>query len=244
MSNVWDEEEVDVKGKANLASWEDEEEEEEEQSKKPKGKALDSWEDEEEESPKTAAKKTAAPTTKKETPKPTSTTKEGKKSSSTPTKKDSKTSTPANKKTSSEPIDKKLQQQLSEESDLKNTQDLFSGVDGLVNLKNPKDEKDFDGLGENIASKISLYKSNKHYYKIIKSFIRKASADLKQEELNELSSLLAAMANEKLKSDKERNKKKKTTNTKVSINVNTKDPFAPEFEEEGNSQFNEEEDFM
>lgn len=159
-----------MKGKANLASWEDEEEEEE-QSKKPKGKALDSWEDEEEESPKTTAKKTAAPTTKKETPKPTSTTKEGKKSSSTPTKKDSKTSTPANKKTSSEPIDKKLQQQLSEESDLKNTQDLFSGVDGLVNLKNPKDEKDFDGLGENIASKISLYKVNTFFlFLLISSF--------------------------------------------------------------------------
>ena len=126
-----------------------------------KGKSnLASWEDEEEDSPKTASKKPTAPT------KATSTKKESTKASSTPTKKESKenkTSTPANKKASSEPIDKKLQQQLSEESDLKNTQDLFSGVDGLVNLKNPKDEKDFDGLGENIASKISIYKVNTIY---------------------------------------------------------------------------------
>jgi len=114
-------------------------------------------------------------------------------------------------------------QQKQEEEKLENAQALFSGLelnkDLVIDLKNPKDEKDFEVLGDLLASKVAIFEKSIHYRNFLKIFIKKASAGLKIEDLKELSTAITVLANEKLQAEKTKKKKKGTSTSKKSINV-------------------------
>jgi len=102
-------------------------------------------------------------------------------------------------------------QQKQEEEKLENAQALFSGLelnkDLVIDLKNPKDEKDFEVLGDLLASKVAIFEKSIHYRTFLKTFIKKASAGLKIEDLKELSTAITVLANEKLQAEKTKKKK-------------------------------------
>lgn len=169
-----------------------------------KEETKESWEnlDVKENAPSTSTKKKLKEIVKaKEAPKPAST------SSDTPL--DAET-------------EKLRQQQIIEEAELQNTQAMFTGLDLnkdlVIDLKNPKDEKDFEVLAELIATKVAIFEKSIHYRHFLKTFIKKASTSLKNEDLKELSTAITVLANEKLQAEKGSKKKKKTT-SKKSINV-------------------------
>jgi len=128
-------------------------------------------------------------------------------------------------KVSEGPVDPETEklrlQQKQEEEKLENAQALFTGLelntDLVIDLKNPKDEKDFEVLGDLLASKVAIFEKSIHYRTFLKTFIKKASAGLKIEDLKELSTAITVLANEKLQAEK--TKKKKKTTSKKSINV-------------------------
>jgi len=128
-------------------------------------------------------------------------------------------------KVSEGPVDPETEklrlQQKQEEEKLENAQALFTGLelntDLVIDLKNPKDEKDFEVLGDLLASKVAIFEKSIHYRTFLKIFIKKASAGLKIEDLKELSTAITVLANEKLQAEK--TKKKKKTTSKKSINV-------------------------
>jgi len=242
-----EEEEEETKSKKIPTSWEDEDEEEETKSKNSTKKeekesvktqkkdvtpkktvSKESDEEEEEETkPKVAPKKGGSAKTT------TSTKKSGNKSSGTPAP------TPAPTQPS---LTKQMQQKLVEESDFKHTQDLFSGLNQAINLKQPKDEKDFEGVGEEVASSLLIYKSNQHFHKLVKSLIRKLCSDMKLDDINDLSFSVIALANEKMRLEKDK-PKKKTKAPKLNIDKEKgKDAFGPIIHDV--EEFNEETDFM
>lgn len=53
--------------------------------------------------------------------------------------------------------EKKRQQQLVQDSDFENTKGMFSGLDSVIDTSNPKDEKDFEVLAEQVAQKVTLF---------------------------------------------------------------------------------------
>lgn len=54
-------------------------------------------------------------------------------------------------------LTEKQRQQLVEASDFKNTLGLFSGIESVIDLSNPKDERDFDVLGSTVGEKLQAY---------------------------------------------------------------------------------------
>jgi len=130
--------------------------------------------------------------------------------------------------------EKLRQQQIISETELQNTQAMFTGLelnkDLVIDLKNPKDEKDFEVLAELIATKVAIFEKSIHYRHFLKTFIKKASTSLKTEDLKELSSAITVLANEKIQAEKTKKKKKSTS--KKSINVkedNDYDNFEDEY---------------
>jgi len=120
-----------------------------------------------------------------------------------------------------DPLDeKKRQQQLVEASDFQNTQAMFSGLDLgkdlMIDVNNPKDEKDFEVLAEVLGQKICSYEKSYHFKNLLKNLLRKTTASLKPEEIKDLASVLTVIANEKLKAEKP---KKKKASTKKTVNM-------------------------
>ncbi|KAK8926515.1 hypothetical protein KSP39_PZI018752 [Platanthera zijinensis] len=117
----------------------------------------------------------------------------------------------------SDPVAEKLRQQrLIEEADYKSTTELFAKRDNEKSLDNfiPKSEHDFMEYAGLISQKLRHHEKSYHYIALLKSVMRLSMASLKAADAKEIASSVTAIANEKLKMEKEANAGKKKQGAK------------------------------
>lgn len=166
----------------------------------------DSWEDDDEPAPPPV---TAPPPVEKTAKKPTPAPK--------PTQDKGKAVQPP-KQEPLDPVAEKLRQQrLVEEADYKNTAELFASKkadDKTIDNFIPKSESDFTEYAELISSKLRPYEKSFHYIGLLKHVMRLSMTTLKASDAKEVASSVTAIANEKLKAEKEAAAGKKKTGGK------------------------------
>lgn len=116
-----------------------------------------------------------------------------------------------------DPIAEKLRQErLVEEADFKAARDLFGKNGDEITLHNfiPKSESDFIQYAELVSHKLRPYEKSFHYIGLLKAVMRLSMTNLKAEDAKEVASSITAIANEKLKAEKEAAAGKKKTGTK------------------------------
>ncbi|THU64387.1 hypothetical protein C4D60_Mb01t25940 [Musa balbisiana] len=116
-----------------------------------------------------------------------------------------------------DPVAEKLRQQrLVEEADYKSTAELFAKKGDEKTLDNfiPKSENDFLEYAELLSHKIHPYEKSFHYIGLLKAVMRLSMTSLKAADAKEVASSVTAIANEKLKAEKEANAGKKKQGTK------------------------------
>ncbi|PON86241.1 Eukaryotic translation initiation factor 3 subunit J [Trema orientale] len=127
-----------------------------------------------------------------------------------------------------DPVAEKLRQQrLVEEADYKSTKELFSkkGSDDKT-LDNfiPKSESDFQEYAELISHRLLPFEKSFHYIGLLKAVMRLSMNSLKAADAKDVASSITAIANEKLKLEKEANAgKKKTGARKKQLHVDKPD---------------------
>ncbi|OMO53587.1 Translation initiation factor eIF3 subunit [Corchorus capsularis] len=125
-----------------------------------------------------------------------------------------------------DPVSEKLRQQrLVEEADYKSTTELFAkkgGDDKTLDNFIPKSESDFAEYAELIAYKLRPYEKSYHYNGLLKTVMRLAMTTLKAADAKDIASSVTAIANEKLKAEKEATTKKKG-NKKKQLHVEKAD---------------------
>lgn len=172
----------------------------------------ESWEDEDDETPQQPVAK--APEEKAP-----------KKPASKPTEQKGKTI----EVTQQEPLDplaeKLRQQRLVEEADYKATAELFAKKGDEKTLENfiPKSESDFLEYAELISHKLRPYEKSYHYIALLKAVMRLSVTSLKAADTKDVASSITAIANEKLKAEKEATTKKKTGGKKKQLLVDKPD---------------------
>ncbi|KAK9278796.1 hypothetical protein L1049_028375 [Liquidambar formosana] len=126
-----------------------------------------------------------------------------------------------------DPVAEKLRQQrLVEEADYQSTTELFAKGGEEKTLDNfiPKSESDFLEYAELISHKLRPYEKSFHYIGLLKAVMRLSMTALKAADAKEVASSITAIANEKLRAEKEANAgKKKTAAKKKSIHVGKPD---------------------
>uniref|UniRef100_A0A2P2KVC2 Eukaryotic translation initiation factor 3 subunit J n=2 Tax=Rhizophora mucronata TaxID=61149 RepID=A0A2P2KVC2_RHIMU len=151
----------------------------------------ESWEDDDQPDPEPAAKPSHEKVTKKTGTK--STLKKGK-------------TVEAAKEESLDPVAEKLRQQrLVEEADYRFTAELFAkrGDEKTIDNFIPKSENDFMEYAELVSHKLRSYEKSFHYVGLLKAVMRLSMTTLKAADAKVVSSSVAAIANEKLKLEKE-----------------------------------------
>lgn len=117
-----------------------------------------------------------------------------------------------------DPVAEKLRQQrLIEEADYKHTTELFAkkgGDERTLDNFIPKSEGDFLEYAELISHKLRPYEKSFHYIGLLKAVMRLSMVNLKAADAKEVASSVSAIANEKLKAEKEANAGKKKTGAK------------------------------
>lgn len=121
-----------------------------------------------------------------------------------------------------DPVAEKLRQQrLVEEADYKSTTELFAGTSDeksnkIKSLDNiiPKSENDFLEYAELVSQRLRLHEKSYHYIGLLKAVMRLSMTSLKASDAKEVASSITAIANEKLKAEKEANAGKKKTGLK------------------------------
>ncbi|KAL3615052.1 hypothetical protein CASFOL_040713 [Castilleja foliolosa] len=126
-----------------------------------------------------------------------------------------------------DPIEEKLRQQrLVEEADFKSTAELFGKTGDENTLDNfiPKSESDFTDYAELVAHKLRPYEKSYHYIGLLKAVMRLSMVSLKGSDAKDVASSITAIANEKIKVEKEANAgKKKTGGKKKKLHVGKQD---------------------
>lgn len=178
------------------ASWEDEDVDEND--------VKESWEDEEEPAPAPAPAPT--PSVAKSTKKPSAKTAEKKET----------TAEPATQEVLDPVAEKLRQQRLVEEADYKSTAELFAKTGNEKSLDSfiPKSENDFLEYAELISNKLRPFEKSFHYIGLLKDVMRLSMKSLKAADAKEVASSVTAIANEKLKAEKEANAGKRKTAAK------------------------------
>ncbi|XP_074309069.1 uncharacterized protein LOC141643699 [Silene latifolia] len=116
-----------------------------------------------------------------------------------------------------DPIAEKLRQQrLVEEADYKATTELFAkkGDDKTLDNFIPKSESDFVEYAEMVSHKLRPYEKSFHYLGLLKAVMRLSMSSLKAADAKDVASSVTAIANEKLKAEKEANAGKKKAGAK------------------------------
>lgn len=126
-----------------------------------------------------------------------------------------------------DPVAEKLRQQrLVEEADYKSTKELFGKGDDEKNLDNfiPKSESDFTEYAELISHRLRPHEKSYHYIGLLKAVMRLSMTSLKAADAKDVASSITAIANEKLKAEKEAAAgKKKTGGKKKQLHVDRPD---------------------
>ncbi|KAJ6797634.1 eukaryotic translation initiation factor 3 subunit J-like isoform X1 [Iris pallida] len=116
-----------------------------------------------------------------------------------------------------DPVAEKLRQQrLVEEADYRATTELFAKKGDEKSLENfiPKSESDFMEYAELISHKIRPYEKSFHYLGLLKAVMRLSMSSLKAADAKDIASSVTAIANEKIKAEKEANAGKKKQGAK------------------------------
>ncbi|GAA0139857.1 translation initiation factor [Lithospermum erythrorhizon] len=116
-----------------------------------------------------------------------------------------------------DPVAEKLRQQrLVEEADYKATAELFGKKSDEKTIDNfiPKSESDFMEYAELISHKLRPYEKSYHYIGLLKTVMRLSLTTLKGADAKDVASSITAIANEKIKAEKEANAGKKKTGSK------------------------------
>lgn len=203
----WEEEDFEptapkLKPEPIKSKWEDEEEEDDD--------VKESWEDEDE----PVKENKPAPVVETSAAKPSTkgTNKKGKQPEST-----SKHAEVASEVLSDPLAEKLRQQRLVEEADFKSAKELFGkkGNDEKT-LDNfiPKSESDFMEYAELLSHKIRPFEKSFHYNGLLKAVLRLSMTNMKAADAKEISSSVNAIANEKIKLEKEAQAGKKKTGAK------------------------------
>ncbi|XP_058075192.1 uncharacterized protein LOC131223727 [Magnolia sinica] len=129
-----------------------------------------------------------------------------------------------------DPVAEKLRQQrLVEEADYKSTAELFAKQGDEKSLDNfiPKSENDFLEYAELVSHKLRPYEKSFHYIGLLKAVMRLSMTSMKAADAKEVASSITAIANEKLKAEKEANAgKKKQAAKKKQLHVDKPDDEA------------------
>ncbi|GFQ01816.1 eukaryotic translation initiation factor 3 subunit j, partial [Phtheirospermum japonicum] len=114
---------------------------------------------------------------------------------------------------------------LVEEADYKSTAELFAKKGDDKTLENfiPKTESDFAEYAELISHKLLPYEKSYHYIGLLKAVMRLSLTSLKGSDAKEIASSITAIANEKIKAEKEANAGKKKTGKKNKLHVGKQD---------------------
>ncbi|XP_044466962.1 eukaryotic translation initiation factor 3 subunit J-like isoform X2 [Mangifera indica] len=192
----WEDDVIPPLPKTELSkiAWDDEDVEEND--------VKDSWEDDEEPAPAPAPAPPAEKVSKKADKKPS--------------EKNKNVAAEA-KEVPLDPVaEKLLQQRLVEEADYQSTTELFAKRRDEKTLDNfiPKSESDFSEYAELISHKLRPYEKSFHYIGLLKAVMRLSMASLKAADAKEISSSISAIANEKLKAEKEATAGKKKSGVK------------------------------
>lgn len=122
-----------------------------------------------------------------------------------------------------DPLAEKLRQQrLVEEADFRSTAELFGKKDDEKSLDSfiPKSESDFLEYAELISNKLRPFEKSYHYIHLLKAVMRLSMTSMKAADAKEVSTSVSAIANEKIKAEKEANTgKKKTAGKKKQLHV-------------------------
>ncbi|KAG6777342.1 hypothetical protein POTOM_017163 [Populus tomentosa] len=122
-----------------------------------------------------------------------------------------------------DPLAEKLRQQrLVEEADFRSTAELFAKKDDEKSLDSfiPKSESDFTEYAELISHKLRPFEKSYHYIHLLKTVMRLSMTSMKAADAKEVSTSVSAIANEKIKAEKEANTgKKKTGGKKKQLHV-------------------------
>lgn len=193
----------------------------------------ESWEDEDEPAPAPKVEPPAVKAPKKPTAKATGDEKKGKTAEVT-------------REEPLDPLAEKLRQQrLVEEADYKSTAELFArkGDDKTLDNFIPKSEKDFQEYAELISHKLRPYEKSYHYIGLLKAVMRLSMTTLKGADAKDVASSVTAIANEKIKAEKELNAGKKRTggSKKKQLHVDRDDDIVVENAYDG---YDENYDFM
>ncbi|CAA2998526.1 eukaryotic translation initiation factor 3 subunit J-like [Olea europaea subsp. europaea] len=133
----------------------------------------------------------------------------------------------AEKEAPLDPLEEKLRQQrLVEEADYRATAELFAKKGDEKTLDNfiPKTENDFLEYAELVVHKLRPYEKSFHYIGLLKAVMRLSMTGLKGSDAKEVASSVNAIANEKIKAEKEVNTgKKKTGGKKKQLHVGKPD---------------------
>ncbi|KAK7844702.1 eukaryotic initiation factor 4a-3 [Quercus suber] len=125
-----------------------------------------------------------------------------------------------------DPVAEKLRQQrLVEEADYKSTKELFGERGDEKTLDNfiPKSESDFLEYAELISNKLRPFEKSYHYITLLKAVMRLSMTTLKAADAKDVASSVLAIANEKLKAEKEANAGKKKGSKKKQLLVDKPD---------------------
>ncbi|KAL5974918.1 hypothetical protein ACLOJK_031594 [Asimina triloba] len=178
----------------------------------------ESWEDEDDAN---KAPKPEPPAPTKQKPVEKSTEKVGAKKEKTVTTAD---------EVLADPLAEKLRQQrLIEEADYKSTTELFGkkGDEKSLDSFIPKSESDFMEYAELISHKLRPFEKSFHYIGLLKAIMRLSMTGMKAADAKEVASSVTAIANEKLKAEKEANAgKKKQAAKKKQLHVDKPDDEA------------------
>ncbi|TYG55497.1 hypothetical protein ES288_D09G277900v1 [Gossypium darwinii] len=127
-----------------------------------------------------------------------------------------------------DPVAEKLRQQrLVEEADFRSTTELFAKKGDIKTVDNfiPKSESDFEEYAELISHKLRPYDKSYHYIALLKAVMRLSTISLKAADAKDIASSIIAIANEKLKAEKEATSKKKTGGKKKQLHVDKPDDY-------------------
>ncbi|KAF8092508.1 hypothetical protein N665_0412s0002 [Sinapis alba] len=125
-----------------------------------------------------------------------------------------------------DPIADKLRmQRLVEEADYESTAELFGAKTEAktVDIFIPKSESDFLEYAEMISRKLVPYEKSFHYIGLLKAVMRLSVANMKAADVKEVASSITAIANEKLKAEKDAAAGKKKTGKKKQLHVDKPD---------------------
>ncbi|XP_019169628.1 PREDICTED: eukaryotic translation initiation factor 3 subunit J-like [Ipomoea nil] len=128
-----------------------------------------------------------------------------------------------------DPVAEKLRQQrLVEEADYKSTTELFAKKGDEKTLENfiPKSESDFSEYAELISHKLRSYEKSYFYMGLLKEVMRLSMTTLKGQDAKEVASSITAIANEKIKAEKDANAGKKKGGKKKQLLVDRADDDA------------------